>query len=285
MQAQRAGPVAILAGSGRLPLELADKLRSQSRDHRILAFRGFADPVLKRRADAVVDLLDVKAALAWLERTSPSCVTLAGAVSRPSAGAALNAYAWLRNRHEVAALLAHGDDHLLRAVIEMIEQRGHPIVGAHELAPDLLAPPGLIAGPALEDHETEAVRIGLALLDDLSPYDIGQAVVVVGRRVLAVEGPEGTDRMVKRVADLRRPWPWSRPSREGMLVKLAKRAQDLRVDLPAIGPRTIARAARAGLAGIAVGAHCTLILDRETCLAEAARLNVSLIGVGRGEQA
>jgi DUF1009 family protein len=285
MGGQHGEPVAILAGSGRLPLELSDKLTAQSRGHKILAFRGFADPDLKRRADAVVDLLDVKAALAWLEKTSPACVTLAGAVSRPSAGAALNAYAWLRNRHEIAELLAHGDDHLLRAVIGMIEQRGHHIVGAHELAPDLLAPLGLLAGPALGERDAQSVKIGLSILDDLSPYDIGQAAVVVGRRVLAIEGPEGTDRMMQRVTALRRPWPWSRPDREGVLVKLAKRDQDLRVDLPAIGPRTIARAARAGLSGIAIGAHCTLVLDRESCLAEAARLGVSLVGVARSEGA
>jgi DUF1009 family protein len=283
MEVPRGGPIAILAGSGHLPLELSDRLRAQSRDHKILAFRGFADAQLKRRADTVVDLLDVKAALAWLERTRPAFVTLAGAVSRPSAGAALNAYAWLRNRQEVADLLSHGDDHVLRAVVEMIEERGHRIVGAHELAPDLLAPSGRIAGPPLREADAEAVAVGLALLDDLSPYDIGQGAVVVGRRILAVEGPEGTDRMIARVTALRCPWPWSRPDREGVLIKLAKRGQDLRVDLPAIGPRTLTRVAKAGLAGVAVGAGCTLVLDRAACAAEADRLGLALVGVARAE--
>lgn len=285
MEAARGRSVAIIAGSGHLPLELSDRLRAQSRDHRILAFRGFADAQLKRRADAVVDLLDVKAALAWLDETRPELVTLAGAVSRPSAGAALNAYAWLRNRREIADLLAHGDDHVLRAVVEMIEQRGHRIVGAHELAPDLLAPLGRIAGPPLSDGDSEAVAVGLALLDELSPFDIGQGAIVIGRRILAVEGPEGTDRMIARVTSIRRPWPWSRPEREGVLVKLAKRGQDLRVDLPAIGPRTLSQVARAGLAGVAVGANCTLILDRAACAAEADRLGLALVGVSRSASA
>jgi len=118
------------------------------------------------------------------------------------------------------------------------------------------------------------------LLGDLSPYDIGQAAVVAGERVLAVEGPEGTDRMLARVRASGRTWSWRRAVGRGVLVKAPKAGQDLRVDLPAIGPRTVARAARAGLTGIAVASGRTLILDREETVRLCDRRGLFLLGVG-----
>jgi DUF1009 family protein len=98
--------------------------------------------------------------------------------------------------------------------------------------------------------------------------------------VLAIEGPEGTDRMLRRVRGLRQTWFGLRRSREGgVLIKAAKRGQDLRVDMPTIGPRTVLEAARAGLSGIAIGAGSTLVLDQEKALATADRLGLFLLAV------
>jgi DUF1009 family protein len=270
------GPVAILAGSGQLPIEVANQLQERGMPHCILAFRGFATRELRSRADAVCDLLDLSAITKTLDAWSPSAVTLAGAVRRPGFSALLGAYALFRNRHEVRQVIARGDDQVLRGAVRLLEERGYRVVGPHELAPRLLAASGFAAGPRFREEDRPAVVGAVKLLDALAPYDVGQAVVVAEQRVLAVEGPEGTDRMLRRVADLRR--SWFRKKREGgVLVKLAKRGQDLRVDMPAIGPRTLTEAARAGLTGIAVGANSTLILDREMTVAMADRLGISLI--------
>ncbi|HEX2556601.1 MAG TPA: UDP-2,3-diacylglucosamine diphosphatase LpxI [Microvirga sp.] len=271
-------PVAILAGSGRLPLELADHLKARGRDHRLLAFRGFADGPLRRRADAVCDLLDPAAILRQLERWAPACVTLVGAVGRPGLPALLGAYAAFRNRAEVRGLLARGDDHLLRGAVRLLEDHGHRVVGPHELAPDLAVPAGFRGGPEIGEEDRSAIATALTLLETFSPYDIGQAAVVERQRVLAVEGPEGTDRMLRRVAALRRSW-FRRTHEGGVLVKAAKRGQDLRVDMPAIGPRTVVEAKRAGLSGIAVGAGSTLVLDRAETVRTAERAGLFVISV------
>ncbi len=104
--------------------------------------------------------------------------------------------------------------------------------------------------------------------------------MLVGERALAVEGPEGTDRMLARARALARK-PFGYGSAQGgiVLVKLAKVGQDLRVDLPAIGPRTVANAAAAGCAGLAVQADFTLIIDRPATVAAADRLGLFLIGL------
>src|SRR4051794_34391383 len=109
MHADR-GPVAILAGAGRPPLPIADRLQRAGHDCRVLAFRGFADAELRKRADAVIDLLDVKRALACLQAWRPSAVTLAGGLRRPTAGAVMNAFSAFRNRQELSDLMGRGDD-------------------------------------------------------------------------------------------------------------------------------------------------------------------------------
>jgi DUF1009 family protein len=266
------GPIAILAGSGRFPELLADTLRGAGRACRILAFRGFADRALRQRADAAADLLDVRGVLACLQEWRPSAVTLAGGVQRPKPSAVLNAVSMLRNRRELAELMGRGDDQLLRGVVALLEEQGHSVVGVRDLAPELLAARGAQGAHHPTEDDLRAVRIGMRLLTDISAYDIGQGAVVADERVVAIEGPEGTDHMLARVRGLRRSWSLARPPRTGVLVKMPKRGQDLRIDLPAVGPRTFARAAKAGLRGVAVASGVTLVLDREETVRTADRL-------------
>ena len=169
--------------------------------------------------------------------------------------------------HEVREVIARGDDQVLRGAVMLLEERGHRVVGAHELAPDLVAPRALTGSRQPGADDREAIAFGLELLASLSDFDIGQGAVVDRRHVLAIEGPEGTDRMIRRVRGLRQSWFGLRRREEGgVLIKAAKRGQDLRVDMPTIGPRTVREAARAGLAGIAIGAGSTFVLEQEETL-------------------
>jgi hypothetical protein len=176
-----------------------------------------------------------------------------------------------------------GDDNLLRAALELLEEHGFRLAGIRELAPELLAGAGIFGSLAPAEGDQGAVRLGMTLLTRVSEFDIGQAVVVCGRRVLAIEGPEGTDRMLARVRRLRRSRLFGRAERGGVLVKAAKKGQDLRVDLPAIGPRTVINAARAGLSGLAVASGETIVLDGPETARIADRLGLFLIGTSGGE--
>jgi DUF1009 family protein len=96
-----AGPIAILAGAGQLPIQLVNHLERTGQEVRVLAFRGFAETELQRRAHATVDLLDLKTITSTLEGWRPQAVSLVGAVRRPGFSALLSAYSLLRNMHEV----------------------------------------------------------------------------------------------------------------------------------------------------------------------------------------
>jgi UDP-2,3-diacylglucosamine hydrolase len=275
-----AGPIAILAGAGQLPIQLVNHLERTGQEVRVLAFRGFADTELQRRAHATVDLLDLKTITSTLEGWQPQAVSLVGAVRRPGFSALLSAYSLLRNMHEVREVITRGDDQVLRGAVMLLEERGHRVVGAHELAPDLVASRSLTGKLTPNADDRETIGFGLDLLISLSAFDIGQGAVIARRHVLAIEGPEGTDRMMRRVMKMRQSWfGLGRREEGGVLIKAAKRGQDLRVDMPTIGPRTIVEAAKAGLSGIAIGAGSTFVLEQEKTLHTADRLGLFLVAV------
>ena len=273
-------PLVLIAGAGRLPELVAASLDRAGRAYRVLAIRGFAEAPMRRRAGASADLLDIAGILKILDAWGPVSVVPAGGVSRPSPAAILNAAAALRNRDVLRAMASGGDDRLLRGALSLLEDRGHRVVGVHSVAPDLLSPEGQLGRHAPDAAASLSVATGRALLAALSPYDVGQAAVVAALRAVAVEGPEGTDRMLARAKALgRRPFGLGRPEAGTVLVKLAKEGQDLRVDLPAIGPRTVRKAAAAGCAGLAIQAGLTLIIDREATVEAADRAGLFLVGL------
>ena len=115
------------------------------------------------------------------------------------------------------------------------------------------------------------------------PYDVGQGVVVSSGRVLAVEGPEGTDAMLERVAGLIRRRRVVLDGAAAVLVKVPKRGQDTRVDLPAIGPRTVERGRAARIGAIAVAAAGVVVIERATTVAAARDAGIALVGVKAGD--
>jgi DUF1009 family protein len=257
-----------------------EHLEKTGQDYRVLAFRGFAASELRNKAQANVDLLDLKTILSTLDAWKPRAVSLVGAVRRPGFSALLGAYSALRNMQEVKEVIARGDDQVLRGAVMLIEERGHRVVGAHELAPNLVASRSLSGSRQPNEDDRQAIAVGLDLLASLSAFDIGQGAVIARRHVLAIEGPEGTDRMLRRVGTQRQSWFGLRRRKEGgVLIKAAKRGQDLRVDMPTIGPRTVAEAAKAGLSGIAIGAGSTFLLEQEETLRIADRLGLFLVAV------
>ena len=154
--------------------------------------------------------------------------------------------------------------------------------GVAEVAPDLMLPAGPLGGArASKSHLADAAH-GFEVLDALSPFDVGQGVVIAGRRVIAIEASEGTDLMLERIARLREANRLRVRKGQGVFVKAAKRGQDIRLDTPAIGPETVARVRAAGLAGIAVAAGQVMAIDAEKMIAAADEAGLFLVGVDRG---
>jgi DUF1009 family protein len=172
-----------------------------------------------------------------------------------------------------------GDDHLISGVARIFEDYGFRIVGAHEVAPEILMPEGPIGSRRPSERDHADIARALALLSATGSFDMGQAAIVAGNHVLAVEATEGTDAMVRRIAELRAQGRIAAPAGTGVLVKAPKPQQDRRFDLPAIGPRTVEEVARAGLAGIAVVAGGSIIAEPAKVADAAEKAKVFVVGI------
>src|SRR6202034_1565958 len=159
-----------------------------------------------------------------------------------------------------------GDDHLLSGIGGILERDGFRMVGIKDVAPDLLMPEGCLTRASPDENAAADIARGREVLHALSPFDIGQAAIVIDGHVVAVEDIEGTDGLLTRVARLRGEGRIRARTGRGVLVKAPKSGQDLRFDLPTMGPRTVEGAATALLAGIAIVAGNTVVVDPQAVI-------------------
>ncbi len=262
----------IIAGGGSLPLKLIEACRNAQRDFFVLALQGQANKKsFNGMPHRFIKLGATNEAIAILKSEQVDAVVLAGSVRRPGL---LEMKPDLRTLQVFAQLgkAALGDDALLRAVAAEIEKEGFKLTSAHEIEPLLITPEGVLTAQKPSPENEADVQYGIKAVKALGALDIGQAAVVQQGIVLGLEAVEGTDALLKRCKDLRK------QGQGGVLVKGCKPQQDKRLDLPTIGLRTVRLAHEAGLAGIAVEAGASLILDRDTVIETADTIGLFVTG-------
>ncbi|MEM1100529.1 MAG: UDP-2,3-diacylglucosamine diphosphatase LpxI [Pseudomonadota bacterium] len=279
------GRLALIAGAGTLPGVIA--ARAGDRPF-IAAMAGHVPDGLA--PDLTFRLEHLGSTLERLRDAGVSRLCLVGKVTRPSIDPAEIDPATRPLVPRLMDALARGDDGALRALLSILEEAGFEVVGAHDIAPDLLPEPGVITGEVTARDEADAAR-GAEIVAALGAADVGQACVVAAGQALAVEALPGTDWMLRSLLSpaalptvldpLGMAADWlsgpaaPRVGRDpglppgGLLYKAPKPGQELRVDMPTIGPATARHAAEAGLAGIVIAAGGVLLLEREATIAEA----------------
>lgn len=244
--------IAIIAGSGALPGAVAAALGGAP----VFAPAGVAvDGAAERfHFERLVPFL------AMLADRGVTGVVLAGAMQRPRLDPALFDAATAQLVPRLLAAMQAGDDATLRAVVGVIEEAGLAVHGVADVAPGLIPGPGVLGAVQPDAQAGRDADRAAAIVAALGAADVGQGCVVAQGLCLAVESLPGTDAMLDWVAAVAGHW---RPAgAKGVLFKAPKPGQDLRVDMPALGPETVRRAAAAGLAGIVWQAGGALVLDR-----------------------
>ncbi|MDA0998847.1 MAG: UDP-2,3-diacylglucosamine diphosphatase LpxI [Proteobacteria bacterium] len=263
----------IMAGGGLLPILIDQHCARTGRDRFVVAFSGHADPVDFAASPHAVNRLGAAGRTIKLLK-SAGCgeVVLVGNIRRPGF-VQLLPDGWAIRFLVTTGAFGKGDDGLLSALIGAIEAEGLRVVGVDQLLPELVTPLGVLGQMQPTDVDRRDIDAAIAAARAIGIADKGQAAVAQNGAVIAREDKSGTDAMLNRIP-LRDP---GQPG--GVLAKTMKPGQERRADLPAIGPETVTKAHRAGLAGIAAEAGNSLILDRSQTIAEADRLGLFVIGV------
>ncbi len=271
-------PLAILCGGGGFPLEVARAAAANGRSPFLIGVVGSSDPAIEDFPHVWVHLGQIGKLFGALKERAIGDIALVGAMARPEFQDLRLDWGAVKRASELAQLFRGGDNHLLVGIAGIFEREGLKVVGAHEIAPQLVAPVGAFGAHAASAEAEADVRVGAALLAALSPFDVGQGAVVANGRVLALEAAEGTDAMLARVAELRAARRLRLQGAQGVFVKAPKRGQDLRLDMPAVGPKTVEAARRAELKGLALAAGGVLIADRAAFLSAANAAGLFVVG-------
>jgi DUF1009 family protein len=265
----------LIAGSGRLPFEVAEAASVAGQQVAILAIEANTDPAIRSLATAgflSIAVGELQRLIDFFHETSADEIILAGAVAKRDAFADPASLKLDARALGLLANLKHrGDDALLRAIADELSGEGLVVVDSTRHLASRLTRAGVLTGEPVDARILEDLALGMRVAKALGKHDVGQSVAVCDGAVLAVEAIAGPDQMMQRAA----------PFATGAwcLVKTAKPNQDLRFDVPAIGAATIALGAAAGLSAIGLEAGRTLVLERERTLAAAERAGIAIVGL------
>lgn len=277
------GPVAIICGGGSFPFAVADALIQHGRRPVLFALHPFADAEAVKRYTHYWWRFGQ---LGYIVRTArkEGCrdVIFIGTVVRPSIQEIRLDWMTLRMMPRIIRQFYGGDDHLISGIARIVEDQGFRLMGAHEVAPEILMAEGQMGAKRPSARDEVDIARGIEILRATAPFDIGQGVIVACNHVLALEAAEGTDQMLERIVELKKNGRIRSSEGVGVLIKAPKDNQDRRFDLPSIGPRTIEGVKNAGLAGLAVLAGGTIVAEPQRIIDIADRANMFVVGFGGG---
>jgi UDP-2,3-diacylglucosamine hydrolase len=269
-------PIGIVAGNGRFPIECAESARSRGLSVAVVALRGEADPVIATLAESItwVGVGQLGKLIRALKRAKCRQVAFAGGVRRVNFvdGFRID---WTGLRM-LSKLRSFNDDSIMRGVIREVERAGIEVFAPSVLLEKSVPKPGVYTKRGLTAQDLADARIGWEAARTIGTLDIGQSIVVRNKTIVAVEAVEGTDATLKRVGDVR--------GEGGVLVKLSKPIQDLRIDLPTIGVGTIESARASRLSAVVVEAGRSIMLDPQAVIDAANRLGIAVVAAEGIEQ-
>ena len=277
-------PLAILAAGGSVPFQVASAATRAGRKVLVIGLAGEADERLKAFPCEILKWGQLGRIEQIVSAHGAREVVLIGSITRRPDFRSMGGLdlSTLRLLPRILKSVVGGDDHVLGNMVAYLEERGFRVIGAHEVAPELVAGAGQLAGPRAPQTILDDARVAMNAARVIGENDIGQAAVAVNGLVVAVEAAEGTDAMLERVGHLHAIGRVKWQGRMGVLAKRAKPQQDLRVDMPTIGPLTVAGVVAAGLAGIVIEAGRVMIAERSETLEAAEKSGTFILAAADG---
>jgi hypothetical protein len=271
-------PVALIAGAGRLPFLAANGIIASGRRLVLVGLRGFASPRLAGLADEThwVGLTRVGDWIRAMRRVGASEAVMVGSVRKADMYSRFRVLRYVpdfRTARVWYATVRHDkrDNAVLLAIADELAGEGIELVSSMKYCKEHLAGEGVLTRTQPGKPQAADIDFGWPIARESARLDIGQSLAVRERDIIAVEAIEGTDAMIARAGALCPAGGWT-------LVKVARPEQDMRFDVPTIGPETLRNLAAAGCSCLLVEAGRTVILDKPDTLALADRLHIAVVG-------
>lgn len=267
----------LIAGNGRFPLLFAEAAQAAGVEVVAVAHEGETPPEL---ADCVPDVTWVHVGelgkiISTFQAAGVTEAVMAGGIYK--VGALTNIQPDTRGMALIGKLPNLNDDVILRGVARELEAEGITIVESTRFLPALAPEAGTLTRVAPDAAQWKDIRLGVAVAKEIGRWDIGQSVVVKRGTVIAVEGAEGTNATIRRAGEL--------AGSGGVVVKVSKPHQDLRFDVPAVGPDTVTVMHEAGAQVLAVEAGRTLLIERPAFVEQANHYGLVVVAVGSADLA
>jgi len=271
--------IGIIAGAGRFPFLVSRGARRAGCRVDVIALRGLADPALAETADRFrwSGVVRLGHWIRTLRRWDDSRAILAGSVRKSEMYGRFRLLRYLPDWTSIRlwffTVEDKRNDTVLRAVADELARHGITLENCVQYCAQDMAPEGVLTRRQPTAAQLRDLEFGWRLAKEMGRLDVGQAIAVKETDVIAVEAIEGTDRMIQRAGELCPSGGWT-------LVKVAKPDQDMRFDVPTIGPDTIENLRRNRAGMLVVEAGQTLVVDRAATVAAADRAGIVLVGRG-----
>ena len=278
----------LIAGNGRFPFLLLDAARAEGLEVVVAAIKEETDPEIDRRAEADagvtvhwLSLGELSRLIETFKKEGVEKAVMAGQVKHKQI------FSSIRPDWRLAKLLlnlrSRSTDALIGAVTKVLEDEGIELMSSTAFLEPLLAAEGVLTERAPDEDECKNIEYGLGVAGALAGFDIGQTVVVAAQACVAVEAMEGTDATIERAGRLMATLEAEASTLERRLtvVKVAKPRQDMRFDVPVVGPSTVETMLHAGASCLSIEAGKTLLLDRDALLERASKAGITIVAAQR----
>lgn len=273
-------PIGLIAGEGRLPVLIAQSLRSAGHAVHTLGLARQTDPDLPGLSTTFreVPILRVGSWGKHLKRRGVKHAIMVGRVDK--AKFMHDPWRYIRNIPDVRTMVAwykhlrhdRRSHAILRAIAEELDRQGVSLMDSTSPIPNQMSEPGVITRTQPTKNQMSDIEFVWPMLTELLRLDIGQAVAVRDRDVLAVEAVEGTDRMITRVGQICRATGWT-------MCKGSRAGHDRRSDVPTVGCHTLRKLHENGGRCLALAAGDVIMIDRREMIELADKLGIAIVGV------
>jgi hypothetical protein len=268
--------LAIIAGGGNIPLKLAYYLKIKEKDFLIIGIKEAEINKHLKKFNNYFELsyLEIEKILKLLRKQNATGVVLIGHLKRPSKEKIKQSKFGKEIIKNLKNKDKKGDDQLLKEIITLLEKNKIKVIGIQTILKEMLAEKTNYSKIKPTKEELQEIKSGIQIAKNIGKEDIGQSIIIEDGYVIAVEAAEGTDCLIKRSKNLKKV-----KGKSAILIKVKKPNQEMRIDLPTIGPNTIKNAAKAKLKGIAVEAENVLIVNKEKTKQLADKYKIFLTGI------